>query len=87
MSDKQQSATDYFSEKVFDLFNQLNNEEISLTEFRIEMRKIEFDSEELFKQQIIDARLDACIEYSGTETAIITDIETSEQYYNDKFKT
>lgn len=43
-------------------------------------------AKEMHKQEVIDARLDACIEYSGTETAIIMDIETSEQYYNDKFK-
>ena len=45
-----------------------------------------FIAKEMEKQQIIDARLDGCISYSGTEVALISDVVDTEQYYNEQFK-
>lgn len=44
------------------------------------------ESKRMEKQQIIDARLDGCISYSGTEVALISDVLDTEQYYNEQFK-
>lgn len=80
MRDKQKTAVQYLKEqlKMILPMNQFND---------VVVQDAFNQAKELFKQQIIDARLDACIEYSGTETAIIMDIETSEQYFNETFKT
>ena len=43
-------------------------------------------AKEMEKQQIIEARLDGCISYSGTEVALISDVVDTEQYYNEQFK-
>lgn len=43
-------------------------------------------AEEMEKQQIMDARLDGCISYSGTEVALISDVVDTEQYCNEQFK-
>lgn len=43
-------------------------------------------AKEMKKQQVIDARLDGCISYSGTEVALISDVVDTEQYYNEQFK-
>lgn len=50
-----QTAVDWFSEQVFQLFNLLQTGNISINDFRNRMTYIEYQAKEIEKHQIIDA--------------------------------
>lgn len=72
----QQTAVDWFSEKVFDLFNEFQRGHISIVDFRLKMITIEEQTKAMEKEQIMKAV------YDGMGTNFDPNMGRAEQYYN-----
>ena len=76
--EKQQSAVEYLEREIL----KLETLDYCLPNFVYEAFE---KAKELFKQQIEEAYLEACITYSGTETALQSDVESCKKYFNETF--
>ena len=83
--EKQKTAVDFLFEQLECLVRERNQRLIDAETFYKQKKFVLGQAKELEKKQIIDSYLEVCCNYSGTETALICDIEEAEQYYNDKY--
>ena len=81
MEGKEISAVDFIINKIL---NEKALISISTSTFYIK-DEVVIEAKTLFMQQIKAAYLEACIEYSGTETALQSDIENCKDYINETY--
>ena len=81
---KQISAVEWYENRIFILQIQLEKKEISLGEYSVTRVELFKQAKEMEKEQMIESYCQGCADLIKDEN--IFPRETSEQYYNETFK-